>query len=91
MGKIPLLPFEGIEAVLVRNPVTEAWPSSRRRPKKWNEPERGERGMKGKTMLLMILVALVVVVALVIMNKGKSEIPPPPEEAAVVEMGTTGS
>ena len=32
--------------------------------------------MKGKTMLLMILVALVVVAALVIMNKGKSEIPP---------------
>lgn len=71
--------------------VTEAWPSSRRRPKNGTSRKGGERGMKGKTMLLMILVALVVVAALVIMNKGKSEIPPPPEEAAVVEMETADS
>ncbi|HOC81580.1 MAG: hypothetical protein BWY01_00780 [Synergistetes bacterium ADurb.Bin155] len=46
--------------------------------------------MKGKAMLLMVLIALVVVGALVVMNKGKSEIPPA-EEAAVVEMENSGS
>ena len=47
--------------------------------------------MKGKAMLLMVLIALGVVGALVVMNKGKSEIPPPAEEAAVVEMEDSGS
>ncbi len=42
--------------------------------------------MKGKTMLLMVLAAFVVVVGLVVMNAGKKEVPPAPQDAPVAEV-----